>query len=143
MKMAEKFAIRRGGRKIYVRPENITAEDVILSGDLRLLNLIDRTRGIKRAAIRTSFLYDTDHLVFVERLTPRKGTQCTKRIWVDGDHVRPDDRVLANEHNIRTYRPDAEKKRRPKAEKKVPKMSSKQKKTETFFKKILRLTGKE
>lgn len=47
---------------------------------------------------------DTSHLVRVERHILWQGRSSTRKIWVAGDNVRPDDKVLENAHNVRPYR---------------------------------------
>lgn len=47
---------------------------------------------------------NTEHLVRVERRIRRNGKEQLRRLWVAGDNVRPDDKVIANAHNVQTYK---------------------------------------
>lgn len=57
---------------------------------------------------------DKDKLVYVERHLHTEKCDYTRAMWVAGDNVRPDDKVLRNEQNVRPYRYAKENKERPK-----------------------------
>ncbi len=47
---------------------------------------------------------DLSKLVYVERRVMQMGKEVTRRMWVAGDNVRPDDLVVAGASNIRPYK---------------------------------------
>lgn len=116
MQKSDRILVLRAGcpKPILVRAENVTPDDLILEGDMRLLNHADAVRGRKRTPIRTDVPFEVRSLVYVRRMVRAGDAEVPRSMWVAGDNVKPDDTVLVNAHNVRPYRYDSLKPAKPK-----------------------------
>lgn len=90
-------------RSILKPAESVTPDDVVIEGDLRLLNYADKVRGIQRKPITLSYKRNVDDLVLVERTKRRGDVEYVQRHWIKGEYVRPDDIVILNGQNVKPY----------------------------------------